>query len=347
MHKAAGAFKTKTVLLALAGLICGHLPASAEPSFNCDGKLSPAESLICKDFDLGSKDRYLASIYRKVLAGAGAQRAAIQADETAWIKKREQCLVGKTGKTETDAVDCLSTRFDERIAALRALRPGMDESRALCQTILNRYTAILTRDPEREHSLTETLRSDPASGFEYSSEEADLRSDDEPQWPDALSYIGEKFRVDPALRRSIKPDDGNGPLDGVRMAWVMRLPQTNVYGIFTRSGSMGCMGTPIFYQTAQGNASLAETPDTGPEIEGDCSVIAPRLGRLDQTPLYVQPRVQDEKSATEESYDFIAWKNGWQPACSISLTYAPKPVTGSEGNKVQFGPLRKATISVP
>lgn len=85
--------------------------ATYKPSFNCGGKLSRVERMICTDPVLAQLDRQMAGYYYRALESAydSTQRAAIKRDQVSWLK----------GIGECDNTACVEVTQRERIAYLR------------------------------------------------------------------------------------------------------------------------------------------------------------------------------------------------------------------------------------
>lgn len=95
----------------LAGFLLSALaaPAFADASFDCAKAGTAVEKEICKDanYDLGERDKVLARLYVG-LKRAGGHDAVLK-QQGAWLKKRDAC---------GPKPECLSRRYDERIAEL-------------------------------------------------------------------------------------------------------------------------------------------------------------------------------------------------------------------------------------
>jgi uncharacterized protein len=81
------------------------LNTPVQPSFACEGKLSPIEQAICSDPALAQRDRDLDALYKTARA-----RPGIADGQRAWIRMRNAC---------PDAA-CIARAYDQRIGELRA-----------------------------------------------------------------------------------------------------------------------------------------------------------------------------------------------------------------------------------
>ena len=83
------------------------LPRTTAPSFNCTGKLSPTEQLICDTPTLAQADAALALSYSKAIAGV-ADPSVVKQQQREWRKTRDTC---------TD-VDCVQASYARRAQEL-------------------------------------------------------------------------------------------------------------------------------------------------------------------------------------------------------------------------------------
>ncbi len=84
---------------------------SAAASFDCDAKaLKPDEKVICENRALNDADVKMVTTF-DLLSGlmAMGSRGALQDEQTAWLKKRQECAA--------DAA-CIKTAYDERLKQL-------------------------------------------------------------------------------------------------------------------------------------------------------------------------------------------------------------------------------------
>ena len=73
------------------------IPASASPSFTCNGHLLPTEAVICSDDGLASFDRQLAADYKSSFDSLPeSQRTVMESAERAWLAERNGCGTNKS-----------------------------------------------------------------------------------------------------------------------------------------------------------------------------------------------------------------------------------------------------------
>jgi uncharacterized protein YecT (DUF1311 family) len=99
--------------------------ALSEPSFNCGGRLSSAETLICATPALADSDRQLAEAFARVLKGAPAvSQASIVQWQRQWLVERDaDCgLSSHPGEAlvmkDVGAAECLGRKYEKRLAAI-------------------------------------------------------------------------------------------------------------------------------------------------------------------------------------------------------------------------------------
>lgn len=101
-----------TYRLSLATLLV--LGAVATPAFaaglDCSRAAADVEKAICASENLRKLDFQLSSVYGKLAAAQGPQRATLRRAQLDWLKVRDRCAAD-TG--------CIAGRYEERLAALR------------------------------------------------------------------------------------------------------------------------------------------------------------------------------------------------------------------------------------
>lgn len=111
---------------------------SEGPSFNCEGKLSKAESAICKNNILSKLDRSLAAIYSAKLEIVKREQYAssriekIKKAQRKWVKSKEIC---------SDDISCLKSMFSIRIDELTKQISYWTNSMQCPDSILNSYSS--------------------------------------------------------------------------------------------------------------------------------------------------------------------------------------------------------------
>lgn len=98
-----------TAMTLVVGL-SGVQQASADPSFECGGALTPSERAICDAPILGDLDRVMANLYETARGDRpNTSRKALQREQALWLRWRDTC---------GDAVNCLRRRYEQRIIDL-------------------------------------------------------------------------------------------------------------------------------------------------------------------------------------------------------------------------------------
>ena len=89
-------------------LIQSHSFSALAASFDCEKATTTAEKMICSNTSLSRVDEELAKVYLQTLASV-PDREILKTEQRDWVKKkRNQCTT----------VDCLSSSYRIRIAAL-------------------------------------------------------------------------------------------------------------------------------------------------------------------------------------------------------------------------------------
>ncbi|MDP1839565.1 MAG: DUF3298 domain-containing protein [Reyranella sp.] len=99
-------------------------PAVAQggPSFDCAKASNAIDRAICKDKDLAKADREMVALYSALLGRlSGPAKEALQKGQVQWIVNRNR---GCTGSDADLMTRCLTTRYENRIADLKASGTG-------------------------------------------------------------------------------------------------------------------------------------------------------------------------------------------------------------------------------
>ncbi len=100
----------KMFALAAAALTCAALAPSANAaSFNCYGRLTVTEAVICQNPGLSSLDSQMAKAYRISFRAYGN---FVKNTQVAWLRSRNACGAN---------VGCLRAAYNERIGTLHNL----------------------------------------------------------------------------------------------------------------------------------------------------------------------------------------------------------------------------------
>ncbi|NQW51630.1 MAG: DUF3298 domain-containing protein [Rhodospirillales bacterium] len=98
--------------------------AQSGPSFDCAKASNGAERAICKDPAMAKADRELSSLYAALVAKlTGPARQSLEKSQIRWIIDRNRACVANVDDPDV-IVNCLKTRYDNRIAALKASAAG-------------------------------------------------------------------------------------------------------------------------------------------------------------------------------------------------------------------------------
>ncbi len=97
--------------------------AQSGPSFDCAKASNAAERAICKDPAMAKADRELSGLYAALLASLkGPARESLEKSQVRWIVGRNRACVAND---DPDVIGrCLKTRYDNRIADLKASSGG-------------------------------------------------------------------------------------------------------------------------------------------------------------------------------------------------------------------------------
>ncbi len=316
------------LIVAVLSAIAAHMPtiAFSAPSFDCAKASTAAERLICDvdmDWTLAARDDELATVYRRVLTGAGSRRKDLVAAQSQWIRERDAACM-QPQKSQGEQRQCMAEKYDERIRALKPMQAGVKESLALCNGLVDRYKAALdtAQGKDQPHAgILETLKKTADAGFEIA-ESTDLASNTSTDRPTAEDYIKQHFNPDAALLKALREgsEDG-GELVGSDAVWLTRLPKTDVYGVSTLNGSMRCESIDLLLNAGPAAATEIAVPTDQSECAGSYFAA---IG--DQPALISQEFIGDITPKTYhlvEGRSISPWKDGWLPACNISLTYQP------------------------
>ena len=107
--------KSLAMSAAFAALACATMVAAATPSqaasFNCYGRLTVTEAVICQNPGLSSMDSQMASQYYSTLNSLprGA-RSSLRGEQLGWLRARNGCGAN---------VGCLATMYRQRMGDLQ------------------------------------------------------------------------------------------------------------------------------------------------------------------------------------------------------------------------------------
>jgi uncharacterized protein YecT (DUF1311 family) len=101
-------------------------PVVAQPSFDCKGHLSPAETKICSSDELSQLDRALSEKFAELAKRlTGDEKRRLIARQQRWVPQRDvDCGLGfrRTDAvpldTDLDSIPCLKDEYDNRIAII-------------------------------------------------------------------------------------------------------------------------------------------------------------------------------------------------------------------------------------
>jgi uncharacterized protein len=108
-------------LVAAACLIAAPAAAQEGPkaSFDCKKAATPVEKAICEGLHTAELDVVLDELYKAALAKAGAERAAVEAQQRQWLAQRNTAC----GRAKPD-VTCIEKLYKQRIVALARVARG-------------------------------------------------------------------------------------------------------------------------------------------------------------------------------------------------------------------------------
>lgn len=298
--------------------------AFSAPSFDCANASTAAEKLICNtdlDETLAGKDNELAEIYKRILTAAGNRRTNIVAAQTQWIRQRDKVCI-QPEKSNEQRAQCLAEQYDERIQALKPMQAGAEDSLALCSGLVHQYKAALQTVPSDRLSagFLETLKKTAEVRLEVA-EPTEFASATSAESPTAEDYIKQNFKPDAALLQTLRENTEDGNLGSSLAVWMTRLPKTDVYGISTLNGSMRCEATELLFNAEKNEATEIDIPGDLSECTGSY------FAAVGDQPALISQDFIGETSPKNyhlvEGYSVHSWKDGWLPACNISLTYTP------------------------
>ena len=97
---------------ATAAALAAFAPAAQAASFNCYGRLTVTEQVICQNPGLSNLDSTMASIYYGNLsASPRSVRSALRSEQLAWLRARNGCGA---------SVGCLRSMYQQRIGDLQS-----------------------------------------------------------------------------------------------------------------------------------------------------------------------------------------------------------------------------------
>ena len=93
------------------------------PSFHCDGKLKPTESIICDDPNLARADGIMGAIYKDLRSAlGGVDVKALRVAQRGWLKQRNLTCPARASDTQfAQTASCLRRATDRRILGLWGL----------------------------------------------------------------------------------------------------------------------------------------------------------------------------------------------------------------------------------
>lgn len=312
------------VPFALVLAAAGPLPASAQ-SFDCAKAATTVERLICADRKLGALDAELAGEIKKALAAAPAQRDELLKQERRWVRERDRaCAIpigGLTDAARARGIDCLTTAYDARIAAVRSA--GADGRTAICQTLGDRYRALLERDPQapfrKSFYADGPLDVLAAAGVGVTVAEPAAELDE----------FSRRKLVDWAKRQPkpfVFPENVSKELEELTHSQLRidRLPGANYYAAGVVEGTAACYST-IYFEVERRRARLAAAPagweaDSG---SGGCGV-ARSFGAIDATPVAFE-QWHGYTPSLASGVSVSPWSGkGFAPSCEVTFAFAPR-----------------------
>src|SRR5579871_1813916 len=111
------------VFAALFATVAATPSRANSPSFNCSGKLSPTETLICHDETLSELDHEMALTYRQRVDVNGADREGLVTEQRKWLRALPgRCGAASANANDSDAtwsaVRCLRAAYADRLDEL-------------------------------------------------------------------------------------------------------------------------------------------------------------------------------------------------------------------------------------
>jgi len=172
-------------------LIAAFWPAvgHAEPSFRCKGNLSPAETLICADADLGELDRTLAQAFADLLKGASEkERLSLIHKQQVWLVERDVDCGLPSRPTDFELLDkpdpkaCLVAAYQWRVQSLPNLEPDLDQLAGQVAFPASRYLYLPRLQESHDDSLCAKFLAALTEDFKSVHGDGPL-SDEQPEFP--------------------------------------------------------------------------------------------------------------------------------------------------------------------
>jgi uncharacterized protein len=88
-------------------------------SFDCKKAATPVEKAVCQGLHTAELDVVLDELYKAALAKAGAERAAVEAQQRQWLAQRNTAC----GRAKPDVI-CIEKLYKQRIVALARVARG-------------------------------------------------------------------------------------------------------------------------------------------------------------------------------------------------------------------------------
>lgn len=322
--------------LSALALLCVTAEPSASAfaqSFDCAKASTPVERLICADPALAALDGALGAWIRKSLRAAPANRQATLTDARGWLKERDRrCPVPSGAKgqpndgNDAKAADCLKTLYRERLAQLKSAPANASASAArtrLCEGLLHHYRQALetaSKAPGHNPSddpgplkLLEDARGALVTIAKPVFQFADSKSETVAAW-------GKAQPKPVAFAADVQKE-----LDDVGSSFqeIERLPNSDYYAATTVQGTAICYAQ-VFFTIRDGMARSAKAPSGWDWEEGAGCGVSRSFGTVGGASVAFEESHGYGPSLTS-SLMASPWEGDhFGPACTISLTFAPR-----------------------
>jgi uncharacterized protein len=291
--------------IGLSALIAALATQANAQGFDCARAVTPTEHEICASPQLRVLDSALTDTLQHALIAAAAQRAALLADERAWLRQRDQCAAAPA------PADCLTSAYRARIIELRNLPPATAATAqgATCRTVLERYRPLAESHPG-EFPL-KVLAGTPGAGVTLSADRMALdKSGTLIDWARAQHPA---FEVDPAIAERIDGFYSGGALE--------HLPGTNFYAVLQVEGTAHCYDS-VYFTLEHGHTNIVRGPPGFDDEAPSCGARR-SFGAVDKRPVFFEEDYGFTPSM-QAAIIIATWKDGaFSEDCSITLTYAP------------------------
>jgi uncharacterized protein len=316
----------RSLCIALLAFVAQIHPSLAQ-SFDCKKAATPAEHLICADAELQKLDSALNEKLRAALNAALAERERLLAEERHWVAERDKKCPTPKGELAASARDaatqCLRSEYEARIAAIETVlarqRSERGPDKALCQTFIDRYRAMLDAKPRDAKLKTqgpyELLTNAPTSGVVVGPKPDEI---DDPK-PAALEAWAR--RQTPSFKFSPKVVSAMNDFNPGLLT-LSRAPGLPFYSAGSIGGTAHCL-TETYFEVKDGVAQRAGELPWG-ENEAACGVDR-EFGTIDGRVVAFEIDGYGYQPLLRTTVSIMKWdRDFFNAPCHADFDYAPE-----------------------